>query len=341
MPRCLWQSVESLLACLSIAVTALPAHGAAPKLTAYLEWSAPVDSTCPSVSDMTQAVESRLGRRVFVEREQAEVVLTVALKANDATWTAELELLDANHATLGTRHVQSNSRECGALNDVLPIVIALLVDASQNSVRLELPPPNSQLPLIKSKVAYSNPQVEQFPSLPAARSSHWGWAALGEGVSGLMPSTTVGASLVGFFEPARPAVPLEFWLGAIPATASDQTPGLRLSLIHLGARVCPSLWRATLHASVCAGVGVGSLQVVGRGFDVNRSDSSVHADVRATGQLDVPIARPWFARVEAGAIFPMIRPRFEGEAEPGVRITLYRAAAVAPRIALGLGVGFE
>jgi hypothetical protein len=289
---------------------------------------------------MAQAVESRLGRSVFVERDQADVILTAALRPNGSTWSAELELLGASHATLGTRHVQSKSRDCSAFNEVLPIVIALLVDASQNIVQLELPPP-SYTPVTWPQVGHSSPQAVPSPLLPKAQTSRWGWAALGEEVHGLMPSATAGASLVGFFEPARTRVPFESWLGAIPATASDQTLGLRLSLIHLGARLCPNLQRATLHWSVCAGLGVGNLQAVGRGFDVNRSDSTFYADVRATTQLDVPIARPWFARIEAGAIAPITRPRFEGEVEPGVRITLHRPATIVPRIALGLGVGFQ
>jgi hypothetical protein len=37
----------------------------------------------------------------------------------------------------------------------------------------------------------------------------------------------------------------------------------------------------------------------------------------------------------------LVRPRFDGEAEPGVRNTLHRPASVVPRIALGLGVGFQ
>ena len=340
MPRSVWQSVESLFACLSIVATALPAHGAARRLTAYLEWTAPEASSCPSGSAMAQAVEARLGRGVFVERDQADVILTAAIKPNGAAWSAELELLGARHATLGTRHVQSKSRDCSAFNDVLPIVIALLVDASQNIVHLELPPP-SYTPATSPQVEYSSPQAMPSPFSPSDGPSRWGWAVLGEGVHGLMPGTAAGASLVGFFEPARVRVPVEFWLGAIPAIVGNQTQGIQLSLIHLGARLCPNLWRATLHWSVCAGVSVGNLQVVGRGFDVNRSDSSFYADARATAQLDVPVARPWFARVEAGAIAPITRPRFEGEMERGVRVTLHRPATIVPRIALGLGVGFQ
>jgi hypothetical protein len=318
----------------------MPAHGAARRLTAYLEWTAPEASSCPSGSAMAQAVEARLGRRVFVERNQADVILTAAIKPNGAAWSAELELLDSRHATLGTRRVQSKSRDCSAFNDVLPIVIALLVDASQNIVQLELPPP-SYTPVTWAQVEYSSPQAVPSPSLPTDGASRWGWAVLGEGVHGLMPSTAAGASVVGFFEPAHPRVPVEFWLGAIPATVSNHTQGIQLWLIHLGARLCPNLWRATLHWSVCAGVSVGDLQVVGRGFDVNRNDSTFFADARVTSQLDVPIARPWFARVEAGAIAPITRPRFEGEVEPGVRVTLHRPATIVPRIALGLGVGFQ
>jgi hypothetical protein len=282
-----------------------------------------------------------LGRRVFVERDNADVILTVAIERSGDTWLAELELLDTKRATLGTRHVHSKSRDCGALDDVLPVVIALLVDASQNSVRLELPPPTYEPPPPEAPLGDAKPLPPQPASPPLDRSSRWGWVALGEGTHALMPGLALGASLVGFFEPPRTRTSLGLWLGVVPSTLSEQTPGFRLSLIHGGLSVCPSLWRKATHGSVCAGVGAGSLQVSGRGFDINRSDSSLHVEARASGQLDVPIARPWFARVEAGVIVPWVRPRLEGEAEPGARNTLHRPAAVVPRIAVGLGVGFE
>jgi hypothetical protein len=286
-------------------------------------------------------VESRLGRRVFVERDNADVILAVALERRGDTWLAELELLDTKRATLGTRHVQSKSRDCRALKDVLPVVIALLVDTSQLSVRLELPPPTYEPPLPETSLARANSPPTTPASSSLDRSSHWGWTALGEATHALMPGFAAGASLVAFFEPARTRARLELWLGAVPSTISEQNLGLRLSLIHGGVSVCPSLWRKATHASICAGVGVGSLQVSGRGFDINRSDSSLHVEARASGQLDVPIARPWFARMEAGAILPWVRTRFEGEAEPGARSTLHRPAAVIPRVAVGVGVGFE
>ncbi|HEY5962183.1 MAG TPA: hypothetical protein VIV60_36755, partial [Polyangiaceae bacterium] len=110
-------------------------------LTAKLEWSAPKGSRCPTAASMIKAVESRLSRSVFVEDARADVRLIVMLEPSGSKWSTRLELLDPRDVPLGTRYLKSASSNCAALSDVLPVVIALLLDASRPSVRLDLPEP--------------------------------------------------------------------------------------------------------------------------------------------------------------------------------------------------------
>lgn len=343
-------SLASLFRCsihpfLCIAAFTSPVYAAERLLTAHLDWSAPEMSACPSAESMVQAVETRLARTVFVRGGSADVLLTVRIRPTGSHWSAHLELLDVAGNTLGTRTLQSRSRDCAALNDVLPVVVALLVDASRHHITLELPPPqhgtiepHPKEPPARAELAQSG-SAQRTPPIDPIAPPHLGWTASAEGVYGLLPGATPGAKLSGFVEPEALNVPVEFWLGAL--SSMDDRAALRMSLIHLGAGVCPKLWQSSVQWSLCSGASVGALQTFGRGFEINLGSKSVHLDVRTWTQLDVPIARPWFVRIELGAVFPLIRRRFVGENEPQVRSLLHRPAAVAPQLAVGMGVGFR
>ncbi|HMA95416.1 MAG TPA: hypothetical protein VKP30_22160 [Polyangiaceae bacterium] len=345
MPNLASLSLRSLRTLLCVAAFTSPVCAAERLLTAHLDWSAPETSTCPSAESLVQAVETRLSRTVFVRGGSADVLLKVRIRPTGNQWSAQLELLDAARNTLGTRTLQSRSRDCAALNDVLPVVVALLVDASRQHVALDLPPPNDRTLEPDAKVAPSQDLARQGSAErtrlhnPPTASPNFGWTASAEGVYGLLPGAAPGAKLSGFIEPGQLNVPVEFWLGAL--TSSGGETALRMTLMHLGIGVCPKLWRSSVHWSLCSGASVGSLQTFGRGFEINLASKSVHVDVRTWTQLDVPIARPWFVRIELGAVFPLIRRRFVGESEPGVRSLLHRPAAVAPLLAVGVGVGFR
>jgi hypothetical protein len=141
-------------------------------------------------------------------------------------------------------------------------------------------------------------------------------------------------------EPVGSRAAFEFWFGALGPSSSSAQSGAGMSLIHTGARFCESAWQSSARLLICAGFGAGSLQAHGQGFEFNQSKSSFYLDARLTALLDVPIVRPWFARVEAGALSPLIRHSLMGEVESGVRITLHRPAVIAPRAAIGIGIGF-
>lgn len=344
MPSSALPFLQSLCAFLCLASFALPSRGSERLLTAHLDWNAPLRSNCPTAKDMVQAVEVRLGRTVFVQGGSADVQLIVKIDPSGASWRAQLELLDAAQRAVGTRTLHSKSRDCAALNEVLPVVVALLVDATQQHVALELPQPNPTPPNNgRNEVSASldSQASKQPPRAIAAPSASLGvgWTASFEGVYDLLPGVSPGAKLLGFVEPEGLQAPLEFWLSVL--SSSDGPAALRMTIMQLGAGVCPKLWRGSVTWMLCPGFDVGAMQSFGRGFDVNLSSRSFHFDVRTWTQLDVPIARPWFVRLEAGALFPLIRRRFMGEREPQVPTLLHRPAAIAPFLAVGVGVGFR
>ena len=314
----------------------------------HLDWTAPTASRCPEGRAVARAVETRLSRRVFVERALADVMLTVAVHRQGAGWSAQLEMLDRSGTRLGTRDVKSASAECAALSDVLPVVIALLVDASRTHVRLSLPAPSyraaearTAAPTRPLPASPPEPALPELTPTSVSDGSPWslGWVALAEVSYGLLPQAAPGASLAALFEPPALGIPLELWLGALAPTSSEARAGAQFSLLHAGVQTCPGLWQAVTRGALCAGVGAGRLQAFGRGFDVNQNQTSLHLEVRTAAQLDIPLGRPWFLRLEGGAMVPVLRPRFVGEIEPGVKTSLHRPAGIVPRAAIGIGAG--
>lgn len=324
---------------LGIAAPVRPAFSGERQLTAHLDWTAPTTQRCPTAAGTVRAVETRLNRTVFVQDSQADLFLTVALESKGATWLAKLTLLDADRKTLGTRELESNSHDCAALSDVLPVVIALLVDASQRDIRLDLPEPSYSPPVAKPLVLPSRPATLMSSHQPQASPMRLGWRVQGEGFYGLLPEIAPGASVVGFVDPARRNLTLELWLGALSSTKSNAE--VRFSLIHAGAGLCPNLWQHTVRGAICGGIDAGRLQSLGQGFDVNQSNTTLHVDLRAMIKIDVPIVRPWFAHLGAGVLFPMIRQQFVGEVTPQARTTLHRPALVVPVLMIGVGAGSE
>lgn len=322
-----------------IVAMAPAANGTAGSLTAALEWTSPAASNCPTVDAMKHAVELRLARPVFVDSTNADVSLRVVIERIGSRWKAQLELLDSAHSTLGTRTLQSASSDCAALTDVLPVVLALLLDASRQHVQLELPQPSYSAPATTSpsvrmhSLESTHMQQTLEPKQPPMA---YGWSASATVAYGLLPGAAPGARLTGFADLA--SIPLELSLGVLGST--DDTSKVRLWLFEFDGGLCPTLERGTLHWGACVGVGLGRLQAVGRGFDVDLSEHCAYADLRASTRLDLPIARPWFARIEAGAVFPLTRPQFVGENQPQVRNPLHRPLWIAPQAAVGIGIGF-
>jgi hypothetical protein len=275
---------------------------------------------------------------VFVERAEADVTLRVVLNQAGKGWHLRLELLDEKDTPLGTRDLESVGTDCAALTDVLPVVIALLLDASREHVRLTLPEPSYHPEVTPTEA----PRILESPPLPRAPDPiwHWGWVITADGTWGLLPGAVPGGSLVGRVETPHFRVPFEIWIGALAPTSTDEDAGATFTLMHTGAALCPAVVRGAVRGALCGGAAIELLRSSGIGYDVVRQANRVTSDIRASFQLDIPFAEPFFARFELGAISPITRHRYFGESEPGVKTQLHRPAVIAPRAGIGIGVGF-
>jgi hypothetical protein len=312
-----------------LALAARPLHAEERALTSTLEWTAPQNPRCPSREWLVDAVETRLGRSVFVEPEQADVRLSGRLARSSQGYVVDLSLRDDKNKELGTRHIESRSADCGALRDTLPVVLALLVDVNLMHQTLALPEP-----------AYAPPPAREEsgdagPAAPRARSGA-GVGLSGE-LSGLYwPELTGGAHLQAWLESPRGWRAGVWLLGLAPVetSAAERT---RLSLFAAGLEPCRRLHSGALGAYACAGAGLGRRSARGRGFELNERAGTLHVEARAGLRLELGLGGSLRALIEAGAVAPLTRDRYVGESAPGRRTELAEIPQLAPRLAIGLG----
>jgi hypothetical protein len=319
-----------MLGVLLLAFTARPAHAEERALTSTLEWTAPKNPRCPSRAWLVDAVETRLGRSVFVEPEQADVRLAGTLARSSQGYVVDLSLRDAKNKELGTRHIESRSADCGALRDTLPVVLALLVDVNLMHQTLALPEPAYAPPS-----AGTRPTDSEEPVRPRARSGA-GVGLSGE-LSGLYwPELTGGAHLQAWLESPR-GWRAGVWLLGLAPVETGAAERTRLSLFAAGLESCPRLRSGALAAYACAGAGLGRRSARGRGFELNERAGTLHVEARAGLRLELGLGGSLRALIEAGAVAPLTRDRYVGESAPGRRTELAEIPPIVPRLALGLG----
>ncbi len=322
-------------------------NGAAaePPVTSSLEWEAPSGKGCPSADELAQAVEARLGRRVFVPVAKADVRLRGAIAANGRVpWTVTLTLHDAREHELGTRELRSLSKSCSALRDTLPVVVALLIDLPRPRIELELPEPpvvpESTVPRARPTADSEPPNLAKPAEAAAARSWSFGGALMGAAAIGVVPRWGWGMAMA--FDVRPPAGPYwSLWVSEIGPSASSSTEtelGVLVSIRQAGLRVCPSLLGASAPVTVdaCAGWSLGQVATRGVGYDENLAQSQVYSALEGGVRVGVPIFKTVAIGLDAMAEAPLSRARFYGEATPGDRSLVFRSEVVGARLHLGL-----
>jgi hypothetical protein len=280
-----------------------------------LEWTRPAG--CIERDALAHDVEKRLHRAAFVPRAQADLVVEGRVDRTDAGWTARIVLERPDGAAIGTRRIDAAAEACGALDEPLAVVLALLVDMPRDDPRLQPPPP---------------------PPKP--------WRLFGEadarGAAGFLPVPSVAARVGLEAEPP--------WLFPLEAEALAWLPreadsaGGRVSLWALGAGLGAAPLairagrfvlrsRAAIEASVLFARGERLARTArGRAFEVR-------ATVRETAE--VPIGRRFLVRAGAGAGMPFVRRYFYFVDRDGATRVLYRVPPVAAILELGLAVRFR
>jgi hypothetical protein len=289
---------------------------------------------CASASELRAAVETRLGRSVFVPIEAADLIAQVRAFKRGRELVVDVHLFDKNQRRLGERRLTTRARHCSALDDSLALVLALAADVSRESLGVEAaaaspaPPPQPQ-PLA---TPLDVPATTLAPREEARVRLGLGPSA----AAGIIPSTSLGVHAA--IEVAVPS----FWplrLGA--ALWRDRKlgaeRGVEFSLQTLQLAVCPlSLDLGGLDLNVCAEQLLGRTHTVGFGFDVPDTSDHWIAAFGPGAQLRYWIGSG-FVSLQGSLLVHAVRRRYYFE--EGAEFTLHEGSWV-----VGLGnitAGFE
>lgn len=332
-----------------VAVAALAAVAAAPRaraamrepVHAALSWHRlPGGESCSDAPVLERAVESRLGRKVFVPRATADVVVVARIgPARRGTgWVVDLELDTASGQVIGTRELSTADRSCSALDPSVALVVALMVDIPKS----DLPKPARQ-PLSPPQ-PLPRPEKPTPIRLPVETRRAWRVhvEAAASAAVGLLPGVVGGASLGwGLKPPGFFLVELDASLYPKADTTADGL-GSRFLFASAGLDLCPlEVGRSGPRLWGCLSQRVGVVTSDGFGFseeNLRQSRAFYSAGLRLRGalKLDGPLELVG----SIGAEVPVTRNRFSYLDGTGRHHQLFRMAPIFGSAELGLGLSF-
>lgn len=260
-----------------------------------LKWSAPEASGCPTSLEIEAAVESVLGRKVFATEHCERTVEGSVFRPGIERWAVDMSFWDQRERSLGTRRLEGPS-SCSALRGPVSLVIALTLEAAQESVELSEP---------------TKPAVPRHePEAPRERAYDWVYAGV-RTTAGLLPGLGLGIAIgTGAELLDGLAAHVEGTLWA-PKTTQLAGPGGRFWAWHAGLDLCPSLMNSTnLWLSLCGGAQLGLIQASGLGLDYSQSARRPYAHLEAKLSMSTPVWNVIELTAQIGVAIPSLRPRF-------------------------------
>lgn len=349
--------VTRLAALLVLIVSAAEARaqdgaGAVPPRTSSLSWvRLPGAEGCIGTHALASAVETRLRRTVFVSASAADVSVEgrVERTSSPRGWRAVVAMSDAHGAALGERTLESAEPSCGALDEPLALVVAVMIDPDAALApappAVPAPPPTAAPPAPREpepRVVVRTRRVVVRERAPAAR---WRFDLLGRVAvaAGYMPGISPGLSGASVVEPPG-FLPIELELALFPtatARSSDGAFEARLGLLVAGALLCaPTLGGERLRAQGCAGLEAGVLQARGVGADVSLEDERAVVQLAARARAILRVVGPFVVQASASLVVPLRRDRFVVRDADGAAHAIFEPAPVGGTFDLGAGLSF-
>jgi hypothetical protein len=314
-----------------------PAAGAAEPARVRLEYARqPSALGCVSPEQLTRDVEARLGRRVFVGAEPAELVARVDARRAAGRFILQVELRDRAGRPLGQRELSTRAAHCSALDESLALVLALAADAPRVP---EEPAPQSRAPAPNESLG--TPLV--IPASTHAPRLGWRWLpSVGASLaSGLFPSVAFGLELGLELRPPW------FWPLALRGTwwveqglGGQPRPGRHVDFtartLELG--VCPWAGRVgSFGASACVVFWFGRIDARGSGFDESFANEGWLAAAGLAPALDYRFG-PLSVTASVSLLVPLVRRRYFST--DGADITLHEQPWLLGAAGLRLGAEF-
>ena len=294
-----------------------------------ITWEVPHGLDCISPASLAQEVEARLRQPLDLD---LELEVHGRAERSSAGVRATLELRTHDEVLIGTRTVETEG-ECHGLDDVLPVVIAMMLNVPREELALfvrtrpEPPPPQPELP---------EPAPREFRAGNETSVS----SVL---VAGVLPDVALGARLMsmavidGFSAIALDVI-------AIPEHVRPVENGVimfRLMSIGVGTCAMGALIESWFRLEGCVGIRVDALWVEPSGFEENRSAMTWMLGGDVAGRVLFRLWGPLWAGVGLGVHVPLPSSAFAYRAPTGEIHEIHRVAPLAGRLDFGLALRFE
>ena len=305
---------------------AAPALAAVPVRRVVMAWSQD-DASCIGASELASIVEHTLARPVFHAEAApfAEVRGSVGRVGPDR-FEARIALVAMDGRVLASRTL-TTSGACARLDESVAVVVTLMIDGVEEAPTPLLIPAGPP----RADAGSAHPQAPSPPASPRPAS-----LALTLGVGAGLSSALLPGFVASFGVRGEVAVssfvPIALTLRVhAPSTTQNVTgQGARFNAWTGEVGACPAWSNGRARLGGCLGLGGGAIE----GDHVNLSDGASHVRPVLLATLlpfaAVRLAGPAWARVEAGAWFPLLRERWGYVDAHGAFQELFRMAPVVP-----------
>jgi hypothetical protein len=299
--------------------------------------------SCVATQALAEAVETRLGRRVFVSASDAELSVEGHVARTPGGFRARVQVRERDGALRGSREVKSQGASCAALTDELAFVLSVLIDplAPRDPEPEPAPLREAESPSPPRAAVERETVIVRVPERGDAR-VRWSVSAAPWLGLGVLPQASFGATGAVLFDPPRfPALRASVGWAPPAAVGVDGGRAVEASLGWGGLSVCPLVTRGLIVNIVgCGGAVIGDLRSRGRAFDTDHVDDSLYAAASLHLGASTRLAGPFAVAGGATALAPLTRNRLYYRTERGEEREVFRSAPVAAALELGLEASF-
>lgn len=324
------------------------------KRTSTLGWDRlPGADTCVATQPLARAVETRLGRKVFVSPAEADVSVEGRIEKKGQGFSATIVIRDGEGKLLGTRSLEKNDASCTNLTDSLVLVIAVMIDpdaamAPAPPVPPDPPPPNpppapAQPPITRVETVYvpvPGPPVpvKEKPQKPILM---FDGAVSGRVTVGTVPDPGLGLSLVGVLVPRGFIGILGRASFVFPRTAPALGAEIAFSHGTLGGGLCPLAHTfGRVFLSACGEGEIGLLLARPSGLPRTVNEARITLAGGLSFGASVTLVGPFTVRAGVTGMLPLIRESFTYTLPSGATAEAFRQLPVTFASDLGFGVRF-
>jgi hypothetical protein len=247
---------------------------------------------------------------------------------------AVLELRSPPELVIGTRTIDTDESSCHALDEALPIVVAMMLNVPREELTLSLPsrpaaegtPPPTETPSPSSTFhAGAEISIQTFAQV------------------GILPDVAPGfriASMTLIDHDSAIGLDVAFAPEVVHAYGAEQVV---FRLLSVGVSTCAlgGLVESWLRLEACAGIRVDALWAEPQGFDENRPTLAWIVEPELGGRIAFLLASPAWLMIGLSGSVPIPQPVFAYRTPSREIVELHRVAPVAGRLDIGLALRFE